>query len=89
MEPKFGRYLVHQQADTIVCRHCGKSGTIIWDHVSRASEVTPELVGIDDPFFERLSKKSPYPIELVCRECGGVALTAFPSTSLRCREEYN
>jgi hypothetical protein len=89
MEPKFDTYSVHQEADCIVCFTCGKTGTMFWDQVSRSSKSTREMAGIDRPFFERLSRKAPYPIELICRNCGGVALTAFPSTSLRDRREYN
>jgi hypothetical protein len=89
MEPKFGSYSIQHDSDSIVCRKCGKTGRIVWDDISRLNPSTPEPVGIDGPFFERLSKKPPYPIELVCRACGGVAMTAFPSTSLHDRREYN
>lgn len=92
MNARFSRYSVRQRTDKIVCRNCGKSGTVIWDDVTRLNaspERMPELAGIDGPFFERLSKKAPYPIELVCRACGGVAVTAYPSTSLHEREKYN
>ena len=89
MESKFGSYSVKQHSDSIVCGKCGKTGKIVWDDISRLNPSTPEPVGIDGPFFERLSKKPPYPIELVCRACGGVAMTAFPSTSLHDRREYN
>ena len=77
-------------SDTVVCSNCGKSGTIFWDHVSRASQRSArEFAGIDGPFFERLGKKPPDPIELVCSACGGVAMTAFPSTALHDRSEYH
>ena len=91
MDPKFGTYSVQQHSDSIVCSKCGKSGKVVWDDVSRLnkSAVIAELAGIDGPFFERLSKLSPYPIELVCRACSGVAATAFPSTSLHDRVKYN
>ncbi|HEY4274955.1 MAG TPA: hypothetical protein VGM68_05685 [Rhizomicrobium sp.] len=89
MDSKFGSYPAGHLADPIVCRKCGKTGTVIWEDVSRLSASEPELAGIDGPFFERLSKKAPYPIELVCRKCGGVAITAYPSTSLHEREKYN
>lgn len=85
---------MRQHCGEIACRHCGRTGTIIWDDVTRLNTLpeqtgTSEPAGIDGPFFERLSRKAPYPIELVCRACGGVAMTAYPSTSLRAREEYN
>ena len=89
MKPKFGKYSVREEFDSIKCSCCGKTGTIMWDQVSRAREFMREMVGIDGPFMERLSKKPPYPIELVCRGCGGVAVTAYPSTSLHDRREYN
>ena len=94
MKAKFGTYSVRQHSDSqhcdsIVCRKCGKTGKIVWDDVSRLNHPTPEPAGIDGPFFERLSRTAPYPIELVCRVCGGVAMTAFPSTSLHDRSEYN
>lgn len=80
---------VRQHSDEIVCRNCGRSGTVVWDDVTRLNVSTPELAGIDGPFFERLSKTAPYPIELVCRACGGVAMTAYPSTALHDRRKYN
>ena len=80
---------IKEHADTLQCRHCGKTGAVIWDQVSRAGENLPELAGIDGPFFERLSRKPPYPIELVCRACGEVAMTAYPSTALHDRGDYN
>ena len=90
MDRKSGTCAIAQQPETVVCQQCGKSGTIIWDDVSRLNnDVVTELVGIDGPFFERLSRNPPYPIEMVCRACGGVAAIAFPSTSLHGRERYN
>ena len=89
MNSKASGMFVRQRSDQIVCRNCGRSGTVVWDDVTRLNVSAPELAGIDGPFFERLSKKAPYPIELVCRACGGVAMTAYPSTALRDRREYN
>lgn len=90
MHQKFGTYSVQQHLESIICRSCGKTGKIVWDDVSRLNKSTiPEMIGIDGPFFERLSRKAPYPIELVCRACGEVAASAFPSTSLHDRKEYN
>ena len=90
MESKFDTYSVQRHSDTVACNKCGKPGKIVWDDVSRLNNSTaPELAGIDGPFFERLSRKAPYPIELVCRACGGVAVTAFPSASLHDRVKYN
>lgn len=89
MESKFDNYSIRHHSDAVVCRKCGQAGSVIWDDVSRLNTSTPEMTGIDGPFFERLGKKAPYPIELVCRACGGVAITAYPSTSLHEREKYN
>jgi len=89
MDTKLGNYAIRQHADAIACRKCGTTGTVVWDDISRRNVCVSEQVGIDGPFFERLSKKPPYPIELVCRACGGVTLTAYPSTSLHEREKYN
>jgi ribosomal protein L37E len=89
MDTKSGTCSVRQHADPIVCRRCGKFGRIIWDDISRLNSFTSELAGIDGPFFERLGREPPYPIELVCRSCGAVAMTAYPSTSLHDRVKYN
>lgn len=89
MDAKFGSYSIQHQSDFIVCTKCGERGKIVWDDISRVKHEEPELLGIEGPFFERIGRKAPYPIELVCRECGGVAVTVFPSTSLRERGEYN
>jgi hypothetical protein len=89
MDAKSGTTSIHHRSDTITCGKCGNPGKIVWDDISRLHHCEPELLGIEDPFFERLSEKSPYPIELVCRECGGVAVTAYPSTALHGRQEYN
>lgn len=89
---KSSDHSVRQHMGEIVCQSCGRTGTIIWDDVTRlaaSAQQAQELAGIDGPFYERLSKKAPYPIELVCRACGGVAMTAYPSTALHAREKYN
>ena len=56
-----------QHANTIRCPHCGKTGTIKWGDGPKGGQ---EIVGIDGDFYERLCRKIPYHIELVCRECG-------------------
>jgi len=90
MDRKPGTHSIRHHSDVVVCRACGKSGTIAWEEVSRLNKSTvPELVGIDGPFFERLGRKPPYPIELVCRACGGVAATAFPSTFLHDKGDFH
>ena len=89
MQKSFGTYSVRPHNDAVVCRKCGQTGKIVWDGVSRLNAAVPEPAGINGPFYERLSRKAPYPIELVCRSCGGVAVTAYPSTALHAREKYN
>ena len=89
MDQKFGRHFIPQEADAVVCRNYKRTGRILWDQLSRVPGSHTDLIGIDGSFFERLSKTPPYPIELVCRYCGGVAMIAYPSTSLCSKEKYN
>ena len=89
MDAKLRPYSAHHHADTITCRKCGQPGKIVWDSVSRARNSQMGRSSVEGPFFERISRDPPYPIELVCRECGGVAITAYPSTALHDRREYN
>lgn len=87
MSARSNAYSIEKPADTFVCRNCGQSGAVIWVHVSRLG--APRRAASEKAFLERLGSKPPYPIELVCRHCGDVALTAFPSTSLHHRAKYN
>jgi len=50
----------------IICPKCSALGVVVWekDGAQRA------LVSLSKGFYERLSRKVPYPIELVCHECG-------------------
>jgi hypothetical protein len=64
----FGCYPTH--ASTVECPKCGKKGSIVWEDVPRPDGVAKELVRIDGDFFERIARKPPYPIELVCNGCG-------------------
>jgi hypothetical protein len=89
MPVKVDPHSVDHLANEISCKQCGRSGTIHWDDVSRLNSAMRELALIDGPFFERLGDKPPYPIELICRECGGIALTAYPSTALHDRWHYH
>ena len=74
-DPKFGTYSIRHHSNSIACRKCGKSGRVIWDSVSRNGKTDPELVGIEGPFYERLSNKPPYAIEMVCRDCDVIAIS--------------
>lgn len=89
MDHTIHTYSVDHHYNSIICSKCGKRGTVVWDDFSRASDSGPELVGIDSAFFERIGRKPPYPVELVCRECGGVAVTAYPPTAPQDREDYH
>jgi hypothetical protein len=64
---KFGSH--HLQQGQIRCR-CGKIGSIVWEDAPAAEGVRQELVKLDGDFYERLSKRPPYPVELVCNTCG-------------------
>lgn len=59
-----------QHVDTVRCPHCGKTGSITWEDDPRAGP--PELIGIDGDFYERIARKTPYAIKLVCRSCGTI-----------------
>ena len=50
----------------VVCPKCGAVGVVVWEDDPRG----PTLVSLSKNFYERLSKKKPYPIELVCDSCG-------------------
>ena len=89
METKFSTYSIQPHSNTIKCNKCGMRGKVVWDDISRMKNDEPDLLGIDGPFFERIGRSPPYPIELVCRECGGVAVTVYPSSSLHDRREFH
>ena len=67
----------HFHAHQIHCPGCGKIGTIQWEDAP--SDNDRQLIKIEGDFYERLAKKEPYQIELVCSACGtlqtGTALT--------------
>jgi len=54
----------------ILCPRCGQAGHVTWENLSAGS--SNDLVRIEGDFCERLSRKAPYPIELVCNGCGTV-----------------
>lgn len=51
-----------RHADEFKCRKCGARGVIHWDG--------GQFVELSGGFYERLARKAPYPIELVCHQCG-------------------
>ena len=50
----------------IRCSKCGAFGEIVWE----GQGGNRSLVSVSSGFYERISKKKPYPIELVCYACG-------------------
>lgn len=63
----------HLHEGKIRCR-CGKVGAILWEDAPTPDGTgRPEFVKIDGDFYERIAKKPPYPIELVCNACGAAA----------------
>jgi hypothetical protein len=50
----------------IVCPRCGQIGVVTWEMFGNERS----LVGLSNGFYERISNKAPYPIELVCNDCG-------------------
>ncbi|MBN9544322.1 MAG: hypothetical protein J0I19_02535 [Alphaproteobacteria bacterium] len=45
MNSKASGMFVRQRSDQIVCRNCGRSGTVVWDDVTRLNVSAPELAG--------------------------------------------
>ena len=56
------------RVDEISCPHCGRNGNLHWERAADGKH--DDLVKIDGGFYERLAKKPPFPIELVCGVCG-------------------
>jgi hypothetical protein len=67
MSPTFG---THQLLDGEIHCRCGKNGSILWEDAPSDGGDHQEFVKIDGDFYERLSKRPPHPIELVCNACG-------------------
>jgi hypothetical protein len=55
---------------SLFCSKCGAKGSVTWER-ENGQRV---LVKVCDSFYERLRKKAPYPIELVCVKCGTAQL---------------
>ena len=64
----------NQFSSTITCPKCGQQGHEIWEDATQTSHLDPDphLVARSGEFYERLAKKDPYPIEVVCGRCGTV-----------------
>ena len=63
-----------QFTSAITCAGCGQNGIAVWEENHTISPRGPEptLVSLSKEFYERISKKSPHDIELVCQKCGAV-----------------
>jgi hypothetical protein len=59
---------LHQISTNIICPGCGAVGVIIWETIDGKRS----LVRLSRIFYERLARKTPYPIELVCYDCGTI-----------------
>jgi hypothetical protein len=74
------RGVIHPERDEFTvdlkCHRCGQTGVSTWEEntgVNRNGRQT-SLVSVSSGFYERLSKKSPHSIELVCHNCEAVQL---------------
>jgi hypothetical protein len=67
MPGRFGSYAHY--FDKILCPKCGQRGQILWEEVPAKDSIRKDIVKIDGPFYERLGRKAPHPIELVCNGC--------------------
>jgi hypothetical protein len=59
--PELPQFSVH-----IICPKCAAVGVVVWERDAAQNS----LVSLSRGFYERISKKHPYSIELVCHECG-------------------
>lgn len=55
-----------QISANIVCPKCEAVGVVVWE----INGEERSLVSLSRGFYERISTTSPYPIELVCHQCG-------------------
>lgn len=70
-----------QYSFDIICPRCKERGVIVWENTG--GERT--LVSLTQEFYERISKKSPYSIELVCTNCDMIQRDtsyAFPKSEI-------
>ena len=58
----------------LACRRCGQTGVSVWEENAAVGTDGPQpiLVSLSDGFYERLARKSPHAIELVCHRCEAV-----------------
>lgn len=67
MQTGFGRYQNH--AENFCCAKCGAKGAMIWEDgvVEQPHRKSP--IRVNGPFYERISVKKPYHVEIVCSRC--------------------
>ena len=72
----------------VICPKCGAVGVVLWEDENNEGR---SLVSLSKNFYERISKKQPYPIELVCHSCGTAQSENGPegSTPTRSRNHCN
>ena len=56
----------HENSTNITCPKCKAVGVVVWETVGAERS----LVSLTRNFYERFSKKDPFPIELVRQDCG-------------------
>jgi len=69
MSTHFGTYASH--SNSLDCPGCGAQGALRWENAP-SIHGGQQLVAIEGDFYERLGRKKPYAIELVCNGCGTV-----------------
>ncbi len=60
------------RCDEFQCPKCGKLGAIIWEPGLSTKGQCPQFIKVTGDFYERIANTPPYPIEMVCRSCGGI-----------------
>lgn len=68
MSTHLGTYSTH--SNSLSCPGCGANGALRWEEAPDASD--KQLIAIEGDFYERLARKAPHAIELVCNDCGSV-----------------
>jgi hypothetical protein len=59
----------------ITCHRCAESGSSVWENGDPGDGAPPpSLVSLPDGFYERMTRKRPHEIEVVCHRCGTVQL---------------
>jgi len=69
MSTHFGTYTSH--SNSLDCPGCGAQGALRWENAPTIYG-GQQLLAIEGDFYERLARRKPYAIELVCNGCGTV-----------------